>query len=151
MHRIMYVITTLDTHGDNTCWYLKITNFIPETMQCAEYKVNKKIINRTSFCTVTPAQHHVKLTVGWKMTYNENRSWDEICWSYNQYYSDTMDNDYGFSQPSNMLCRRFISSWLQICKRDMRSGTHKQFLFWSWTVLSTVVLSALVNECAWPI
>jgi hypothetical protein len=52
----MYVITTFDTHGDNDCWYLKIINFIPETMQCAEYKVNKKIINRTSFCTVTPEE-----------------------------------------------------------------------------------------------
>ena len=65
---------TCDTHGDNNCWYMKIINFIPETIKCAEYKVNKKIINRTSFCTVTPAQHHVKLTAGLKMTYNDSNA-----------------------------------------------------------------------------
>lgn len=63
-----------DTHGDNGCWYLKIINFIPETMQCAEYKVNKRIINRSSFCTVTPAQHHVTLTAGLKMTHDDSNA-----------------------------------------------------------------------------
>jgi len=28
---------TSGTHGDNGCSYLKIINFIPETMQCEEY------------------------------------------------------------------------------------------------------------------
>ena len=65
---------TSDTHGDNGFWYLKIIYFIPETMQCAEYKVNKKIINRGSFCTVTPARHHVKLTAGLKMTHDDNNA-----------------------------------------------------------------------------
>jgi len=68
---------TTGTHGDNGCSYLKIINFLPETMQCAEYEVNKKMINSISFCTVTPAQHHVKLTAGLKMTHtdsNANRS-----------------------------------------------------------------------------
>jgi hypothetical protein len=42
---------TSGTHGDNGCSYLKIINLIPETMQCAEYKVNKKITNGSSFCS----------------------------------------------------------------------------------------------------
>jgi hypothetical protein len=52
-------------------------NFFPETMLCAQHaqhKVNKKILNRSSFCTVAPAQHQVKLTVGLKMTYNDSNA-----------------------------------------------------------------------------
>jgi hypothetical protein len=61
---------------------------------------------------VTPAEHHVKLAAGLMVTYdddsNANENWDETCWSYNQ-YSDTMDNDYQFSQPSNMAMLEIYS------------------------------------------
>jgi hypothetical protein len=63
----VYHNNTCNTHCDKGCWYLKI-NFIPETMQHAQCTVTKKILNSSSFCTVTPAQHHAKLTASWKMT-----------------------------------------------------------------------------------